>query len=169
MKNFSNLFNHELDDLYSVETQSTNLLSQLAEAASTQKLKDAIEKHSLETQQHARTLEKVAREQNTELGKHECKVMNVIVEEAQKIISADYPPEVRDAAIISCLQRLEHYEITLYGTLRAFAKHLGLKEAERLLQETSRDEWSFDKKLTDIAMGTLFASGVNQKAIRKSA
>lgn len=169
MKNFNNLFNHELDDVYSAEKQMTPLLTRLAQAASTPKLKEALEKHHLETQQHLRRLEKIASQLNIPLGKHECRVMNVIAEEAEKVINADYPPEVRDAAIISCAQRMEHYEITLYGTLKAFAKHLGLKEEENLLNETSREESAFDKKLTDIAVGTLFSSGINQKAIRKSA
>jgi ferritin-like metal-binding protein YciE len=169
MKNFNNLFIHELDDTYSAETQMVDLLEKLAESASSPKLKEAFEKHRLETQQHATRLEKIAKAQNISLGTHTCRVLNVIAEEAEKTMSADYPPDVKDAALISCAQRMEHYEIALYGTLKAFAKHLGLKDAERQLNETSKEEGAFDKKLTEIALGTVFAAGVNVKAIRKTA
>lgn len=169
MKNFNNLFVHELDDTYSAEKQMGELFQKLADSASAPKLKEAFEKHRLETLQHMRRLEKIAEEQNISLGTHTCRVLNIIAEEAEKIINADYPPEVKDAALISCVQRMEHYEIALYGTLKAFAKHLGLKDVERELNETSKEEGAFDKKLTEIATGSLFVSGINKKAIRKSA
>ncbi|MFI5334081.1 MAG: ferritin-like domain-containing protein [Chlamydiales bacterium] len=169
MKNFQNLFHHELRDMHSAEVQIVQLLPRLAQAADTQQLKDAFEKHYIETQQHVVRLEKIAKDLEIPLGGRECKVMQVIAEEAEKIITADYPPEVRDAALISCAQRMEHYEIAVYGTLKAFAKHLGLKDVEQLLNETSKEEGAADKKLTEIAVGTVFGTGVNQQAVRKTA
>lgn len=169
MKNFYDLFNHELRDIHNAEEQLAQLLPELASAAHTPKLKELFEQEQAEAQDQVERLERIAKDLNIQLGGRECAAMRVFADEAKKTIAADYPEDVMDAALISSAQRIKHYEIALYGTLKAFARHLGLKDAERLLNLTSKEEGAIDKKLTEIAVGTVFSSGVNQKAIRKSA
>src|SRR5262245_26249394 len=127
MKNFYDLFNHELRDIHNAEEQLVKLLPEFAKAAHTPKLKEAFEQHYAETQEHVERLERIAKDLNIELRGRECTAMRMFADEAKKTMAADYPPDVMDAALISSAQRIEHYEIALYGTLKAFAKHLGLR------------------------------------------
>jgi ferritin-like metal-binding protein YciE len=92
-------------------------------------------------------------------GGEKCKGMEGIITEGQKILKADMDPDVKDAAIIACAQKIEHYEICGYGTARAYAMELDLKEAERLLQETLGEEYEADDRLTQLAY-----AGINEKA-----
>lgn len=169
MKNFKDLFVHELKDMYSAELQIVKMLPDFANAAHNKNLKEAFLTHHEETKEQIERLESIGKELGVELGGRDCEAMKTFLIEAQKVMAADYPEEVLDAALISCAQRIEHYEISLYGTLKAFAKHLGLKEIEKSLDESSTEEGHADKKLSEIAVGGLFKKGVNEQAIRKSA
>jgi ferritin-like metal-binding protein YciE len=169
MKNFKDLFIHELKDIYNAELQIVKILPDLANAAHSPPLKEAFLAHNQETQQQIQRLESIGKELGVELGGRKCEAMQTCVIEAQKVMAADYPDEVMDAALISCAQRIEHYEIALYGTLKAFANHLRLKEVEESLEESAKEEKHADKKLSEIATGTLFKKGINEKAVRKSA
>jgi Uncharacterized protein conserved in bacteria len=169
VKNFHDLFRHELRDIYSAEIQIDKLLPEFAKAASSKELRAAFLKHHEETKEQIERLEEIAGELNVNLEGRECEAMKIFAREAQKVIQADYPHEVKDAALISCAQRIEHYEITLYGTLKAFAHHLGLRDIEKLLDMTSKEEGHADKKLTEIAIGSVFNKGINEKAMRKTA
>jgi ferritin-like metal-binding protein YciE len=169
MKDFYDLFTHELKDMYSAETQLERLLPEFARSASTPKLKEAFSYYHKEIGQQIARLEEVAQDLNIDLKGHTCEAMKVFLNEALKIMRADYPAEVRDAALISSMQRIKHYQIALYGTLKAFARNLGFNEAEQLLNMSSHEEGDADKKLTEIAMGGVFTKGINAKALRKSA
>ncbi|MFI5333558.1 MAG: ferritin-like domain-containing protein [Chlamydiales bacterium] len=169
MKNFTDLFAHELRDIYSAEIQIEKLLPLLAKAAHLPKLKEVFQQHHKETKQHITRLETIANDLNINLEGRECEALEAVVREAKKIMKARYPHEVRDAALISCAQRVEHYEITVYGTLKGFAKYLDFDKAEELLNETLKEEQLADKKLTAIAAGSIFTKGINEQAARKSA
>ncbi len=169
MKDFYDLFTHELKDIYSAETQLERLLPEFARAATTPKLKEAFSYYHKEIPQQIARLEEIAQDLNIDLKGHTCEAMKVFLNEALKIMRTDYPAEVRDAALISSMQRIKHYEIALYGTLKAFARNLGFKDAERLLSLNSKEEGQADQKLTAIATGGTFTKGINVKAMRKSA
>lgn len=169
MKNFFDLFVHELKDIYNAEKQIMEMLPLFESAASQEKLKKAFNTHLEETREHIIRIQTIAKLINVSVEGHECTVFTTISKELLKILKADYPTEVRDAALISCAQRIEHYEIALYGTLKSFAKHLELKEAECLLDKTSKEEGHADKLLSEIAVGTLFKKGINQVAARNVA
>lgn len=169
MKNFQDLFIHELRDIYDAEVQIEKTLPELVKKAHSKELKEALHKHHLETKQQIRRLDKIAAELKIDLAGEECDAIKGILREGHKLLGKHYPPEVTDAAIIASAQRVEHYEMAVYGTLKAFAKHLELKNIEKLLDETSEEEGNADKTLTSIAMGTLFTTGINKEAARKTA
>lgn len=170
MKDFHDLFVHELKDIYAAEVQIEKILPEMAKAAHLPKLKEAFRSHHQETKKHVQRLEKIADQLGITLKHCQCDAIEGILKEGKKLVKGDYPHEVRDAALIVAAQRVEHYEMAVYGILKAFAKHLKLNDIIKILDETSQEEGRADKHLTEIANGTLFSAGVNKKAAeRKSA
>lgn len=169
MKNFQDLFRHELQDVYSAETQWEKALREYEMAAHAAGLKEAFRANREETKRQIQRLEAAAKELNINLAGHECEALKTFVKEAQKVMKADYSQEVRDAALISSAQRIKHYEITLYGTLKAFARQLNYKAADRLFDEILKEEVSADKMLTEIAIGKAAGHGVNLEAVKRKA
>lgn len=165
MKNFRDLFIHELRDVYSAEVQMEGMFSEIIKGAHEEKLRDVLCKHHEETKDQVERLKVIGQELGVQLTGRFCDVMRVFLSEAKRIISLDYTTEVRDAALISCMQKIEHYEIAAYGTLKSFAKHLQMKSIEKLLNKTSKEEGHADKKLSTVAVGTLFSQGINEKAV----
>jgi ferritin-like metal-binding protein YciE len=157
---------HEIKDLYNAETQLVKALPKLADAASSPELSDAIRSHLKETKDHVRRLERVAKIAGVAPRGTRCKAMEGLIAESQEIITEKGEPNARDAALISAAQRVEHYEIAGYGTAKTLAKELDLADAERLLGETLDEESAADDKLTKIATGGLFRSGLNQEIPR---
>jgi ferritin-like metal-binding protein YciE len=153
------LFVEELQDLYSAETQITEALPKMAEAANAAELKRAFEQHLKQTEGQIERLEKIFEKLGEEPGGKECKGMAGLIEEGEELISEKPDPEVLDAGLIAAAQRVEHYEIAGYGTARTYAEELGEKEFARLLQTTLDEEGETDKKLTKLAEGC-----INQKA-----
>jgi ferritin-like metal-binding protein YciE len=145
------LFVEELQDLYSAENQITQALPKLAKAADNQQLKQALEAHLKETKQQVERLEQIFEilEESPE-GKT-CEGMKGLLKEGEEIIKASGEAEVIDAGIISATQRVEHYEISGYGTVRTYAELLGETDAVRLLDETLQEEKAADQKLNKIA------------------
>lgn len=168
MKDIHDLFSRELKELYSVELQLVKALPELAKAAHHEPLKKAFTQHLEETKNQVKRLEEIGKELNIDIKGRECEVMKQLIKEGQEVIRADYNPEVKDAAIIHCAQKVEHFEIASYGTMKALANHLGLKSVEKLLHETSKEEGHADKLLSEIALGSFFKTGVNEKAVKKS-
>lgn len=164
MKEFKQLFIDELKDIYSAEKQIQKALPRLLNEAKSSKLKETIKKHHDEADIQIDRLESIGSELKIDFKNASCEAMEGILKESNKVIETIYPPDVKDAAIISFIQRIEHYEIAVYGALKAFAKHLKLKKIEELLSESLKEEKNADKALTEIAEGTLFNEGVNQKA-----
>lgn len=170
MKDFRQLFIEELKDIYSAEKQIDAIVPELVQMARHPKLKQALEAHHLETKKHIERIEKIGKELGVDFSGAHCEAMNGLVKECRKVLELNFLDQVLDAALIGMMQRIEHYEIAVYGVLRAFAKHMKLKEAETLFQESCREESFADKKLSELAEGTLFGGGLNSEASkRKSA
>jgi ferritin-like metal-binding protein YciE len=145
------LFHHELKDLYDAEHQIVKALPKLAEASCNPELASAFEEHLAQTQEHISRLETVFEEIGESPSREPCAGMRGLLEEGNKILQEDADPVVKDAAIISAAQRVEHYEMAVYGTLRTWARILGYEDSARLLEETLDEEEGTDSALTGIA------------------
>jgi ferritin-like metal-binding protein YciE len=144
------LFVDELKDLYSAEKQITKALPKMAKAASSTELKTAFKTHLQETEGQIQRLDRIFEILGKASGGKTCKGMKGLLEEGSEVIE-ETEGEVRDAAMISAAQRVEHYEIAGYGSVRTFAELLGQSEIANLLQQTLNEEGATDKKLTQIA------------------
>ncbi|HSU59323.1 MAG TPA: ferritin-like domain-containing protein [Bryobacteraceae bacterium] len=151
LNSFKDLFINQIEDLYDAENRLTKALPKMADAASSSQLKQAIQHHLTETQGHVSRLETIFRELNLEPKRETCEAMKGLVAEGEEMIKAKGDPDVKDAALIAAAQRVEHYEISGYGTARAFAKRLGMTQAANLLQQTLSEEEAADRKLNQIA------------------
>ncbi len=145
------LFIEEIKDLYSAETQLTKALPKMAKAANDPDLKAGFEEHLEQTQEHIVRLERIAELLEFSPKGKKCLAMEGLVAEGAETISEDAAPSVKDAALICAAQKVEHYEIAGYGTLRAFAELLGYEEVRELLEQTLEEEKATDEKLTDLA------------------
>ena len=159
IKTLDDLFTHTLQDIYYAEQQITKNLPTMIEKAGNSELKAAFKQHLQETEGQVKRLEQVF----TMLGKDKkgvtCAAMDGILSEAKEIISDCDDEAVRDAAMLSAAQAVEHYEITRYGTLISFAEQLGRHDAAQVLRQTLQEEKNTDHKLTQIA-----ESRVNRQA-----
>lgn len=167
MRDFQQLFHDELKTIYSVETEIQTLMPELIRASRNPKLKDLFEKLQAEGPHQIERLDKIARLVGADFADAECEAMKGMVKECKKILNRNYLDQVRDAALISMVQKIKHYEIAVYGVLKSFARHLKLKDVEALLQESSKEEKLADKLLTDLAQGSLFGGGINSEASRR--
>ncbi|MEM6158976.1 ferritin-like domain-containing protein [Erwinia sp. P6884] len=152
IKTLEDLFIHDLSDIYSAEKQITRALPKMARAATDEKLVAAFKQHLEETQGQIERLDQlVEKTEGVRIKRMKCHALEGLVEEAQEIIDSVEAGPVRDAGLIGAAQKVEHYEIATYGTLRAMAARLGYTEAEKLLTETLNEEKTTDEKLTVIA------------------
>jgi ferritin-like metal-binding protein YciE len=149
--NLKELYVEELKDLYSAENQLVKALPKMAKAASSDDLRQGFEEHLEQTKGHVQRLEKVFQAlEETPKGK-KCKGMEGLIAEGADVMEEDFEGNLMDAALIGAAQRVEHYEIAAYGTVRAFAKELGQTEQASLLTETLEEEKETDEKLTELA------------------
>ncbi|MGY8914583.1 MAG: YciE/YciF ferroxidase family protein [Flavobacteriales bacterium] len=160
MKNLQELFEHQLKDLYSAESQLIKALPKMVKHATDNSLKSAFESHLKETEGHKTTLEEICKKLEIKPGGEKCKAMAGLIEEAEDFIKEAEAEEVMDAGLIAEAQRVEHYEISAYGTAVRYAKELGHKEIANLLQKTLDQEYEADEKLDTIA-----ESRLNKKAM----
>ncbi|MGH9795441.1 MAG: ferritin-like domain-containing protein, partial [Candidatus Acidiferrales bacterium] len=151
LENLRDLFEHELADLYDAEQQLVKTLPKMAKAAESEELREAIEHHVGQTEEHVTRLERVFSVIQSRPNSAKCKGMKGLIEEGSDVMKMKMSPHVRDAAIIGSAQRVEHYEIAAYGTARAYAESLGLDEAARLLKETLEEEKEANIKLNAVA------------------
>jgi ferritin-like metal-binding protein YciE len=149
--NLHDLFVEQLQDLYDAENRLTEALPKMRDAASSPALKDAFESHLGETKQHVRRLEQIFSQLGLESERETCPAMKGLIKEGQEMIDAEGDPVVKDSALIAAAQRVEHYEMAGYGSVRSFARRLGLGEIVNTLQMTLDEEGAADKKLTTIA------------------
>jgi ferritin-like metal-binding protein YciE len=167
-----NLLKHELQDLYSAEVQLIKALPDMEKKATNPKLKKAFSDHLEVTKEHRNRLNKVqqmlsdekatpenkgffAKLFSSEEGDTHCKAMEGLIKEGKSLMSDNMTPEVMDAALIAAAQKVEHYEISSYGTARAYAIQLGLNSVTSLLKETLDEEYEADDSLTELALGTV--------------
>jgi ferritin-like metal-binding protein YciE len=151
LENLQDLYIHELKDLYSAERQIIQALPKMMKAASSHKLRAGFEEHLKQTQEHANRLEKILSNHRQSSRGKKCKGMEGVIAEGAEMIEEEADPEVKDAGLISAAQRVEHYEIAGYGTVRTYAELIGDNEAAGLLQTTLNEEVETDKKLSQLA------------------
>ena len=151
LENLQQLFLKELRDLYDAEDQITEALPKLIEAANHPELKSALQGHLDITRQQIARLEQIFQMLREKPTGETCKGMKGVIKEGDEIVSAGGDPSTVDAGIISAAQRVEHYEMAGYGTVRTYAQLLGQDEMARLLQQTLNEEEEADQKLTQIA------------------
>ncbi len=145
------LFIEQLQDLYSAETQLIAALPKMEESASAADLKTGFRHHLEQTKEHAHRIEEILSNYDAPAKGKTCQAMKGLVKEGSEAITEYTTDEVKDAALIAAAQRVEHYEIAGYGTVRAFAKLLGDAEAEEQLTATLDEESATDEKLTEIS------------------
>lgn len=157
------LFVNELQDILWAEQYLVKNLPKLAKGATSEELRSAFEKHLEETEGHVQRLEQVFSVVGEKVKTKKCQAMDGLVKEAKELLEdTEDGTSTRDAALISAAQKVEHYEIASYGTLRTLASQLGLDEAASLLDETLSEEKKTDELLTQLA-----ESSVNEKASRE--
>jgi ferritin-like metal-binding protein YciE len=145
------LFVHQLRDIYYAEKQIVQTLPEMIEKATDSSLKRGFETHLGETKNHVKRLEQVFKMHGVEAKGIDCPAIDGIIEEADDIIADVEDKKVLDAALIAAAQAVEHYEITHYGTLIAWAKQLGRPDCASVLQQNLEEEKATDAKLTSLA------------------
>lgn len=145
------LFIDELKDLYSAENQITKALPKMAKAAASHELRNALEHHLKETEGQIKRLDRVFDILGLKPASKTGEGIKGVLEEGSRMLHETEEGDVRDMAIISAGQRVEHYEIAAYGTARSYAERLDKKPVADLLEDTLEEEKSADKKLTEIS------------------
>ncbi len=145
------LYIAELKDLYDGEHRIIKALPKMAETASAPELRSAFQEHLEQTRRQVDRLEEIFQKLGEQPKGHKCKGIEGIIDEGESMMDKDSPPAVCDAALISAAQRVEHYEIAGYGTVRTFARQLGYEDQALLLDTTLQEEGDTDKKLTSLA------------------
>ncbi len=151
LNSLHDLYLNELKDLYDGEHRIIKALPKMAEAASSPELRSAFQEHLEQTRRQVERLEQIFQRMNETPKGQKCKGLEGIIDEGEDMMDKDSPPAVCDAALIASAQRVEHYEIAAYGTVRTFAQRLGFQDHAQLLQETLQEEGNTDKKLTSLA------------------
>lgn len=152
LDSLENLFVHELKDILSAEKQLVKALPKMAKGATSEALRASIEEHLDQTKEHVNRLEQVFASIDKAPRAEHCKAMEGLVAEGAELLEEEGDPTVKDAALIAAAQRVEHYEISAYGTARTLAELLGNDKAVELLQQTLDEEKETDQKLTELAL-----------------
>ena len=160
IKSLDDLFVHTLGDIYYAEQQILKALPKMIEKVQDPQLKQAFESHLAETRNHVNRVEQVFMMHETEKKAVKCPAIDGIIDEANEILSEAKDNEVLDAAALAAAQAVEHYEITRYGTLIAWARQLGRNDCASVLEQNLKEEKAADQKLTTIA-----ESRVNRVAV----
>ena len=159
IETFDDLFVHQLQDIYYAEKQLVKALPKMAEKATSPQLKQAFQSHLAETKGHVSRVEQVFKMHGVEAKAVDCPAIDGIIKEANEVAGEISDKEVLDAALIAAAQAVEHYEMTKYGTLVAWAQQLGRDDCASVLEQNLAEEKAADKKLTSLA-----ESGINRKA-----
>lgn len=151
LDSLADLFYDELRDVYSAEKQLTKALPKMVKSATNAELKNALEAHLAETEKQVERVEKAFEDTGKSARAKTCEAMKGLIEEASEMLKMEAAPAVKDAVIIACAQKVEHYEIATYGTLCTWAELLGYKIATEQLKLNMGEEEAADKKLSKIA------------------
>ena len=158
------LFHEELKDIYWAEKHLLKALPKLSKACTSEELRSALEMHTEQTENQISRVEQVFEVMGKKPTAKTCEAMKGLVEEAKSIMEdTEDGTMTRDAGIISACQKVEHYEIASYGTLRTLANVLGMNEAAQLLEETLNEEKDTDVNLTKIAEGFVNQSATTEQ------
>ncbi|MEX0775028.1 MAG: ferritin-like domain-containing protein [Phycisphaeraceae bacterium] len=161
LNTMDDLFQHELRDLYDAEHQLLDALPKMADAAHSPELRSAFQQHLEQTRGHVGRLEQCFAALGAEPKRESCPAMKGLVKEGSEAVDASGSDEVRDAALIAASNRVEHYEIAGYGTLRSLAQEIGREDLASILQHTLDEEKGADQTLTELA-----ESRINPRAAR---
>jgi len=159
LDNLRDVFHEQLKDMYSAEKQLTEALPKMVKAASSSDLQQAFEHHLDQTEQHMETVRQLLDRMDVNPGNKKCEAMEGLVKEGSEMAKTKGDDNARDAGLICAAQKIEHYEIATYGSLRTWAKLLGDSEAADTLQNLLNQEYEADNKLDKLA-----ESYLNQKA-----
>ncbi len=151
MRTLQDLYVNELKDLYNAEQQILKALPKMVKAASSPELKDAFNQHLEQTREQVNRLDRIFQELGKAPRGKKCVGMQGIIEEGEELLKEKGDPAVKDAGLISAAQRVEHYEMAGYGTVRTFANVLGYNDQAQALQTTLNEEGDADHKLTRLA------------------
>ncbi|MES2139190.1 MAG: ferritin-like domain-containing protein [Bacteroidota bacterium] len=154
------LFEEQLKDMYWAEKALTKAMPKIIKNVSSQELAEAIQDHLDETESQVGKVERVFQTFDKKAVAKKCEAMDGLIKEVEEIMRSSDKGSMRDAGIIAAVQKIEHYEIATYGTLRTFAKTLGLTEAASVLEAVLQEEKDADEKLTEIAV-----SSINENAM----
>ena len=149
------LFEEELKDIYWAEKALTKAIPKMVKNATSEELIEALENHLAETEEQVKRVEQVFEILGKKATAKKCEAMEGLLKEAEAIMEECEEGAMCDAGIISAAQKVEHYEIASYGTLRQFAETLGLEDVEELLQTTLDEEKAADEKLTEVAVAAI--------------
>jgi ferritin-like metal-binding protein YciE len=155
IENLKDLYVHELKDAYDFEHQILKALPKMEKKASSQELKAAFKEHLKVTERQVKRLEQVFQDLGQKPTRVSCKGMKGLIEEGEEYMKNGADPDALDAALILAAQRVEHYEMAVYGTLCAYAKALGHENQAAILHETLEEETRTDEELTKLAKSTV--------------
>lgn len=158
------LYLHQIQDLYSAETQILVALPKMIARAQDDDLREAFENHLEETREQVGRLNKILGSHGGTTRNERCKAIEGILQEGEDLMK-EMQGGATDPGLIAAAQRVEHYEIAAYGTAKELAKVLDLDDDAKLLDETLEEESGANEKLTKIATGGLFGHGVNEEAM----
>jgi ferritin-like metal-binding protein YciE len=162
LESLHELYIKELRDMYDAENQIIKALPKMVESCNSSQLRNALSQHLEQTRGHVERLERILTIHNEDVKGEKCKGMEGIIDEGKEIVKHDENPGVRDAGIIGGAQKVEHYEMASYGSLRTWAQQMGHTEAAQLLQQTLDEEKAADEKLSQIAQQ------LNVEAVRRA-
>jgi len=168
METLEKLYINELRDLYSAENQLLKALPKMAKGASSAELKEAFENHLAETETHVERLEQIFKDLEENPKGKTCHGMKGLIEEGSEILEEEGEESVLDAGIIVAAQKVEHYEMAGYGSVRAFAQLLGQEEAAQVLQTTLDEESKANELLNQLAETTVNAEAVMNTGMTES-
>ena len=151
----NDLYIDQLRDIFDAENQIIKALPNMVKAATNEELKNGFEEHLEQTREHVSRLEKIFESADESPKGKKCAGMAGLIDECKELIDEDIGPEVLNAGLIACAQRVEHYEIAVYGCCVTYAKLLGREEDADLLQQTLDEEKETDETLTDLAESTI--------------
>lgn len=166
MKGFQELYVAELQEARSFEQMLLEALPKLADAASDERLKTAFREHAAATREHENRLESILNGLNADPKQHKDQSMQRLVQESSKMAELVAAGPVRDAALIASAQRLEHYEIAVYGTLAAYAQNLGHDDAREILHDILEQEKDTDELLSELAQAIVNPTAAEVSARR---
>ena len=161
LNSLRDVFQEQLKDMYSAEKQLTEALPKMVEAVSAPDLKQAIKHHLDVTYTHLETVNQLLMTMGINPGSKKCKAMEGLIEEGDEMAKKKGDADARDAGLICAAQKVEHYEIATYGTLRTWAQMLGNSEVANALQQVLDQEYEADRKLTELAEGHLNRQAMN--------